>query len=139
MDETIGRSVGWGWGIELSRPSWRFGLLQHGLEGLLPVLAVEVQGGSGGGAVQEGIGRPFSGRRIVRCGDRLHLGGRVDEPQVSTDLGNGYCHVVPAGGAGITPVHNRWQVAVTSALKGLPAGLSEVEGCLLYTSDAADE
>jgi len=46
MDETIGESVGWGvvwgWGVELSRPSWRFGLLQHGREGLLPVLALEV-------------------------------------------------------------------------------------------------
>ena len=131
MDETIDKCVGWalfGVGVELSRPSWRSGLLQHGLQSLLPVLAIEVQGGSGGGAVKEGIGRPFSRCRVVRCGDRLNGCGCVDEPQVSTDLANGYRHVVPAGGAGITPVHNRWQVAVTSALKGLPAGLSEVEG-----------
>ena len=53
--------------------------------------------------------------------------GCVDKPQVSTDLANGYRHVVPAGGAGITPVHDSWQFAVTSDLKGLPTGLSEVE------------
>ena len=131
MDETIGESgwwgVVWGWSVGLSHPSWRFGLLQHGLEGLLPVLAAEVQGGSGVGAVKKRIGRPFSRCRVVRCGDRLNGCGCVDEPQVSTDLAHGHRHVVPAGGARITPVHDRWQVPVTSDLKGLPAGLGKVE------------
>ena len=142
-----------GWGVELSGRSWRFGLLQHGFEGLLPVLAIEVEGGSGSCAVKKRIGRPFSRCRVVRSCDRLDGCGRVDEPQVSTDFAHGHRHVVPAGGAGITPVHDGWQFAVTSALKGFPAGLSKVEGaggtahligdntqlipfpvCLLYTS-----
>ena len=101
MDGTIGESgwwdIVWGWSVGLSRPSWRFGLLQHGFQSLLPVLAAEVQGGSGGGAVKKGIGRPFGRCRVVRCGDRLNGCRCVDEPQVSTDVANGYRHVAPAG------------------------------------------
>ena len=89
MDETIGESGWWGvvggWSVGLNRPSWRFGLLQQGFQSLLTVLAVEVQGGSSGGAVKKRIGRPFSRCRVVRCGDRLNGCRCVDEPLVSTD------------------------------------------------------
>ena len=127
VSESVGSVVG-GWGVELSGPSWRFGLLQHSLEGLLPVLAVEVQGSSGVCAVQKGIGRTLRWGWVVRCCDRLNLCGRVDESQFSSDPAHCNSHVIPARSPGITPVHHSRKLAITSDLKGSPTGFSQVQG-----------
>lgn len=79
--------------------------LEHVVQGVLQLLAGELQCGARAASIELGGDGPACRGWAVGGRDRFDLGGLIEQPQAPADAANRHCDVVPARRNGITPVH----------------------------------